>query len=336
MRAVVLKKTGNADVLKITNVEKPKIKEHDVLIRVAYSGINYADLLSRQGLYSWSPKRPYILGLEVSGTIEQVGASVKSFIPGDEVVVGTQSGGYAEYIAMNENFVLRKPNHLNMKEAATYPVNFFTAWVTIVEMGRLKEGEKILVQSAAGGVGTAAVTIGSKLGHKVFGTTGSPHKEQIIKKLGGIPLSYDNFDDKLRETETFPEFILEMMGGEVFNRSLDILSPLGKLVSIGATSIQVNKFNPISVYNALKSIPSVKYKNLLRSGKGFFAVHVGYLLNKPDVLRPMWEQMNEFTEKHKLRPIIEDSAVFSLETASEAHKYIHSRKNIGKVLLKVN
>ncbi len=332
MKAILLKKYGKPDILKVSEVDPPTIGSHDLLVKIHYAGVNYADLLSRQGLYSWAPKLPYILGLEASGIVEKVGNQVTKFKVGDRVIVGKNSGGYAEYISVHEDFALSPPSNYDLKESASFVATFFTAWLSLTEMARVRAGEVLLVHSGAGGVGTAAIKLGKALGLKVYATTGSPHKMKLIEELGAIPLSYSNFDVKLDEK---PEIILETMGGEVFRKSMAILAPMGRLVSIGGTSIQVNKLNPISLFKAWRALPRVAFKDLLRNSKGFMALHVGYLRKFPERIREPWEKLVALVEEQDIRPTIDPEGIFPLENAADAHRYIHARKNRGKVLLKI-
>lgn len=332
MKAVVLKKYGKPNVLSISEVEEPRIGPNDLLVKVHYAGVNYADLLSRQGLYSWAPKLPYILGLEASGTVEKVGESVSKFKVGDRVIVANNSGGYAEYISIHEDFALPLPETYDLKEGAAFVATFFTAWLSLTEMARVRKGEVLLVQSGAGGVGTAAIKLGRALGLTVYATTGSPHKQNLLKELGAIPLTYDNFDT---EMDLQPDTILETMGGDVFKRSMKILAPMGRLISIGGTSIQVNKWNPFSLYRAWRSLPRVSFKDLLRNSKGFMGIHVGYLRRFPDRILEPWNQLKKLVEEQDIKPVIDPNGIFPLERASDAHQYIHERKNQGKVILKI-
>ncbi len=328
MKAIVLSKCGSPDVLQISEVPDPHPTANELLVKIHYSGVNYADLLSRQCRYSWAPKLPYILGLEASGEVIEKGKDVRNFEVGDRVILGVQSGGYAQYITIQESLALPMPNHFNFQEGASFLATYFTAWIAMTEMARVREKEVMLVHSGAGGVGTAAIQLGNALGLDVHATTGSEHKRQKIKNLGAEPYSYDDFDQKM---PVKPNFILETMGGDVFKRSMKILAPMGRLVSIGATGIQYSKKNPISLFKAWRAIPRVSFRDLLRNSKGFMGLHVGYLRKYPEIIRPAWEKLKALVEEKDIHPVIHK--VFPLSDASKAHSFIHARKNIGKVIL---
>jgi NADPH2:quinone reductase len=331
MKAIVLKKSGGPDSLIVSDVEKPQPTNHEVLVKIHYCGINYADILSRKGLYSWAPKKPYIMGLEAAGEVIELGSAVKGISIGDRVAYGGQSGGYAEYICVSEYNVLSVPNIYSWQEIAAFGVTFFTAWIAMHEMARVRKGETMLVHSAAGGVGTAALQLGQAHEMRVFGTASQPHKREKIEELGATAFSYEDFDTRLKELDINPNCVLETVGGDVYRRSFESLAPLGRIVLIGASSIKVNKWNPLSWYRALKALPTTKMSQVLRRSRGFMGVHLGYLLAKPEILKPAWNEMLEVIDQFNLKPEIDQ--VFPMSQVGQAHEWIDTRQNIGKVLL---
>jgi NADPH2:quinone reductase len=333
MKAVVLDKTGKPDVLKVTDVDKPTIDENQVLVKVKYSGINYADLLSRQGLYSWSPKRPYIMGLEAVGEIVEIGSTVTDKSIGDRVLVGKQHGGYAEYIVTDSIYALPIPDEYSFEEAVSFGVVWFTAWVGLYEMARVRKGETLLVHAAAGGVGIGAVKLGLALGMKVYGTASTEEKRNVIREMGAIPLKYEDFDQELNNIGDQPDCIIETIGGDVYKRGFDILAPMGRIVLIGASGIQVNKWNPLSLYRAWKALPRARMSQVLRRSRAFMGLHIGYMMNDPDRLLPSWQKMLSIMIENKLKPVFREEQVYPLSRVSEAHQFMHDRKNIGKILL---
>lgn len=330
MRAIVLNKYGGPEVLKVTDIPEPTINQDEVKIKIKYSGINYADILSRKGMYSWAPKTPYTLGLEATGEIVEVGSAVQDLKNGQRVIIGQRSGGYAEYMKVQQDFVLPAPDYLTWEECGGFGVNFFTAWVAMHEMARVRRGERALIQAGAGGVGTAAIQLAKAFDMDVYATS-SPHKKHIVEGYGAQHLNYENFHEKLLDAK--PDYVLESIGGDVFKRSFDILAPLGRLVTIGGTAIKVNKRNPFSLLKAYRQLPKANIRDVLRRSRGFMGLHVGYLLRNPDILRPMWKEMLHTCEEYSLRPIVEDQAIFPMSKAGVAHEYMSNRKNIGKVLL---
>ena len=331
MKAVILEKFGSLEVLKVTEVPEPTGGSKDVLVRIKYAGVNYADILSRQGLYNWTGKLPYILGLESSGIVEKVGSEVQKTKVGDRVVVPAKSGNYAELISIPEDRLLPAPEGLSFEEAACLCGSWVTAWTALFEMARVRSGEVALIQSGAGSVGSAAIQLAVSLGMQVYGTTSTPNKMDYIKELGATPLSYDDFD-KILEKSNKPDFILESVGGKVHSRSLNILAPLGRMVTIGASSIKVNKINPFSWYNAWKNLPRVKISDL--HSQAYMTLHIGFLLeDHRDKLVPIWTRMTQYMIEHNLKPIVKPECIFPMSEVRKAHRLIEERKNISKILL---
>ncbi len=331
MKAVVLHKTGGIDVLKISEVPQPEVGPDDCLIKIKYAAVNYADILSRQGIYNWQAKRPYILGLESSGTVEKIGNKVTKFKPGDKVVIGSKAGNYAEYISKNQNDILSAPDGFTFEQLACLCGNWLTAWAAFVEMARVREQEIALIQSGAGGVGTAAIQLAIAHHMKVYATASSVEKRDYIHSLGARALEYKNFDEVLRN-ENLPDVILEMVGGEVHRRSLTVLAPLGRMVSIGASGIKINKLNPFAWYRAWRDFPKISRGEL--NSQAYMTLHIGFLLeDHRDTIEPMWSNMISFMQKNNLRPIVQKNCVYPMSQVGLVHKLIDERKNIGRLLL---
>ncbi len=223
MRAINHKRIGGPSVLKITEVPDPDAGKGEVLVKLSYAGINFAEILSRKGLYGWAPKRPYILGMEGSGIIEKVGEGVDPSRIGEKVVVGVQHGCYAEKIALPAAQALPVLPYLSMEENAALLVNYMTAWVALIESVKLQKNESVLVTAAAGGVGTAAVQIASKYGCPTYGMVGSIEKIDLVKKLGATEVfnyRQKNWIEEFEEKIGKVDVVLEMVGGEVNRQSL--------------------------------------------------------------------------------------------------------------------
>jgi NADPH2:quinone reductase len=316
----------------VSEVEDPIVKDNQVLVRTKYAGVNYADLLARQGLYSWSTKRPYILGFEASGIVEEVGKNVSQIAVGDKVIAAAQNGGYAELTAVDEKLALHYPDHFNFKEAAAYIATWGTAWIALYEMARVRSGERLLVQAAAGGVGTSAVLLGQALGMEVFGTASTQEKRDFIETLGATALTYENFDIDLIDKP--PNCVIETIGGDVYKRSNICLAPMGRIVLVGGSGIQVNKWNPLSWYKAWRALPRTNIGKVIKYSKAFMGLHIGRLIPLLDQMQPSLTKLNQIVTENGFKPIIKDDQIFSLDQVSAAHQFIHDRKNIGKVLLK--
>lgn len=337
MKAIVLNKTGGPELLVPSEVQEPIPGRGEVCIKINYAGINYAEILSRKGLYGWAGKRPYILGMEASGVIDELGAGVSKFKIGQKVIVGTKSGTYAEKIVVPEERVTTVLENYTMEENASFLVNYMTAWVLLVKMAKITSGDKVLITAAAGGVGTAAVQIAARYGCRVYGMAGSEEKIKLIKSLNATE-GYNYCDQdcfkRLVEDTGGVDVVLEMVGGQVFKKSLDIVNPFGRVVVAGFASLDLKKWNPLSWIQTWQDIPRVKVGDLARKSIAVMSSHLGYLLEEePQQMEDILSDLKEFVLKHNIKPII--GKVFQFEDASLAHRHIESRQSVGKVLLKI-
>ena len=336
MKAILLKKPGRPDSLKISEMADPQPGDGEVLVRLSYSGINYAEILSRKGLYGWAVKRPYILGMEGAGTIEAVGKGVSTERTGETVMVGTQFGCYADRIAVPANQAIPAVPGYDMSENAAFLVNYMTAWVSLFTLAKLQPGEKVLITAAAGGVGTAAVQLALKQGCQVFGMAGSPHKISFLESLGATAINYReaHWFDRLREKSGGVNVILEMVGGDIYYQSLKLLNPLGRLVIAGFASMNLKKWNPLSWWKTWREMPRVNIMDLAHRSGSVMATHLGYLLKDPDRMLAIYRQLQHFVVLNNIRPVIDQT--FPLASVADAHRRIESRRSIGKVLLEIS
>ncbi|HEX2271062.1 MAG TPA: zinc-binding dehydrogenase, partial [Pyrinomonadaceae bacterium] len=183
MRQIVTTGTGGIDVLKVQQKPDPTPREDQVIIRVRAAGLNFADILSRQGLYPDSPPKPCVMGYEVSGVVEAIGKGVNSSFEGKTVAALTRFGGQSELVAVKATQIFEKPKKLTFEQAAAIPVNYLTAYALLVVMGSLHAGESVLIHNAGGGVGLAAIDIAKKIGAVTYGTA-SPGKHKFLAERG--------------------------------------------------------------------------------------------------------------------------------------------------------
>lgn len=337
MRAIELKKYGGPEVLVPAVVRDPAPDRGEVLIRTSFAGLNYAEILSRKGLYGWAPKLPYVLGMECSGVIEEVGEGVDPSRIGQRVMAGAKCGAYAEKITVLERNALPLIEGFGMEDGASFLVNYMTAWVSLFNMAKVQAGEKVLITAAAGGVGTAAVQLASRAGCEVYGMAGSARKIDLIKSLGAREgFNYRNsdcFKDLLAHSGGV-DVVLEMVGGAVFRRSLQVLNPFGRIVVAGFASLDLNKWNPLSWIKTWRDIPRAHVGELAQRSIAVMSSHLGYLLERePEKMEQVYTGLKHFVLEHDVKPVI--GKVFPFNQASDAHEYIESRKSTGKVLLRI-
>ena len=320
MRAIEVTSYGDSEAIEPTERERPEPGAGEVRIAVAAAGINFADIMQRRGHYHGGPAAPFVPGLEVAGTIDAVGDGVGREV-GETVVTMVDNGGYAEYALADAAGLLPVPDGLSMAEAAGFPVQFLTARNCLHGWGELSEGESVLIHAAAGGVGTAAVQLAREAGAEIFGTASTAEKLDRAAQLGcDHPINYEEEDFVATveaETDHGVDLVLDGVGGETTEQSLDALAQFGRMV----------------VYGAASGTPG-----RLRTDSLLFGNYriVGYHLGRAIQLRPM-EVLGAVPELAEMLAAgdleVQFDRAFDLANAAQAHEYIESRQSIGKVVL---
>jgi len=321
MKAIRIYQFGpSEDVLQYEDVSVPEPKAGEVLIKVEAASLNRADLSLRKGAYRISPDQlPVIPGRECAGTIEKLGANVSDFKTGQRVVGYPSLGGYAQYAVAKSSEVRPVPDAVTFAQAAALPTAFLTAWFGLKTDGALKAGEWLLVQGGSSGVGTAAIQIAKNWGAKVIATTGSEEKARRLRQLGAdvtIDVSQNDFlPEVMRATNNRGvDVVLEMIGGEVYQKSLQALAPGGRLVSIGGA------------FGAIPDSPPALDEG--RKATRFSITN--YLNAKPEDLKALDEILKLVAEK-KFQVAIGKS--FPLAETRAAQRYLEGRDHFGKVML---
>ena len=321
MNAVEIAAPGDADQLQMTRRPVPVPRHDEILIRVAYAGVNRPDVLQRQGSYAPPPNASDLPGLEASGEIVGMGAGVTRWKKGETVCALLPGGGYAEYVACHADHALRVPAGLSLREAACLPETAFTVWSNVVTRGGLRGGERFLVHGGTSGIGMMAIQIARALGARVFATAGSDRKCAAIEPLGATAINYRNEDfTKRLAPEGGADLILDMVGGSYIPRNIKALANDGRLVMI-----------------AFLEGPKVELN--------FAQIMVKRLTVTGSTLRPQSDVAKaEIAEalRKQLWPLIVGGAIkvsidseFALDAAAEAHRRMESSDHIGKIVLKV-
>ncbi|UVE49228.1 NADPH:quinone oxidoreductase family protein [Haloferax larsenii] len=321
MKSIVVTEYGRSDTLDVRETETPDPGPGEVRIAVEAAGINFADIMQRRGHYRDGPTPPYTPGLEAAGTIDAVGEGVEREV-GERVVAMTGTGAYAEYVTAPANALFDVPESISFAEAAGFPVQFLTAHNCLHEWGGLEDGEQVLIHAAAGGVGTAAVQLADLAGAETFGTASTEEKLDLATDLGlDHPIQYteEDFRDVVAD-ETDGEgldLVLDGVGGETFQHSLDALSDFGRVVTYGAASGEVAEADTT---------------RLLFENKSVIGFHLGNAMQKrPQSVLGAVPELSELLASGELDVIVGET--FALEDAAEAHQYIEDRKSSGKVVL---
>lgn len=336
MRQIVMTKAGDVSVLEIQQVEEPLPGRGEVKIVVRSAGINFADIMARRGIYPDAPKKPCVVGYEVSGIIESVGEGVDPSLMGKPVIAGAQFGGYSEKLITPAFFVFPKPDSLSFEQAAGIPVNYLTAYQLLVVMGGLKQGEKLLIHNAGGGVGLAALEIAKHSGAVTFGTASSWKHEFLKEKGYDYVLDYRSQDwrqeiKKLTEGKGI-EVIIDSIGGRNTWKSYRALSKTGRLGLFGLSSATQTRMS--AKFNLVKTVlqmPRFHPVRLMNANKGIFGVNIGHMWGDGEKMRPWMLEILKGVEEGWIKPHVDKT--FPFAEVAEAHRYIEERRNIGKVVL---
>ena len=336
MRQIVMTKAGGVEVLKIHEVDEPRPSKGEVKIDVKAAGINFADIMARKGIYPDAPKKPCVVGYEVSGSIESVGEGVDLSSVGDPVIAVMRFGGYSEKVITPFSYVFKKPESLSYEQAAAIPVNYMTAYQLLVVMGGLKQNERLLIHNAGSGVGIAALDIAKNIGAITYGTA-SAHKHAFLMERGFIDVldyrTHDWLEDvpKMTENHGF-DLIIDPIGGKNTGKSYRALARTGRLGLFGLSTATQTRFSvKFNLVRTVMRMPRFHPVRLMNANKGIFGVNIGHMWGIEEKLRPWMMTIMKGVEDGWINPHVD--RVFPLEEVAEAHTYIEERRNIGKVIL---
>jgi NADPH:quinone reductase-like Zn-dependent oxidoreductase len=341
VKALVQMGNGGSDVLQVQERPDPPVGPGEVRIAVKAAGINFADTMARLGLYPDAPKPPCVMGYEVCGEVEGLGEGVSDLAVGDRVMAGTRFGGQAELVTVPAGQVLPLPDRLSFEQGAAFPVNYGTAYAALIIMGSLREGDRVLIHAAGGGVGIAATQIARNVGAEIFGTA-SPAKHEAIRAQGvthTIDYRSQDFEaEAMRITGgEGVDLIIDALGPTSFRKDYRLLRSGGRLVMYGLS--EVTKESGRDIPAALKSlakmpwatIPWWKSLALMNENKGVFGLNMLKWWEREGSLDRATEPLMADLEAGRLEPVVAEA--FPFERAGEAHEFIAQRRNVGKVVL---
>jgi len=322
MQAIEITAPGGPDVLQMTTRDMPVAGPLDVVIKVAYAGVNRPDALQRAGAYAPPPTASDLPGLEASGEVVSVGSGVSDWAVGDQVCALLPGGGYAEYVATPAAHCLPIPENMDMKSAACLPETYFTVWSNVFMRGGLQAGEKFLVHGGSSGIGTTAIQLGRVFGARVFTTAGSDEKCKICTDLGAeqaINYRDADFVDVLKAAGG-ADLILDMVGGDYIARNIAAMANDARLVQIAFLGGPVAKMNfaPIMV------------KRLTLTGS---TLRPQSDLAKARIADELRAKVWPLLATGRIAPVMDSE--FPLADAAAAHARIESSGHIGKIVLKV-
>lgn len=322
MRAIEISEPGGPEVLRLAPRPVPEAGHGQVVIKVAYAGVNRPDALQRAGAYNPPPGASDLPGLEASGEVVALGAGVTGFEVGDSVCALLPGGGYAEYVATPAAHCLPIPEGLSLKQAACLPETCFTVWSNVFTRGGLTAGERFLVHGGSSGIGTTAIQMAKALGARVFATAGSEEKCQACRDLGAeraINYRDEDFVEVIRG-EGGADLILDMVGGDYIPRNIKSLADDGRLVQIAFLSGPKVALNFAQIMTRRLTVTG----STLRPQSD---------LAKARIAQDLREVVWPLIEAGKLTPVMDSE--FALEEAAAAHARMESSGHIGKIVLKV-
>jgi len=322
MRVIEITKAGDPSVLKPATRSVPDPKYGDVLIKIAFAGVNRPDALQRAGLYNPPPTASDLPGLEASGTIVRVGEGVSNLKEGDEVCALLPGGGYAEYATTPAAHCLPVPKGVSLKEAACLPETYFTVWSNVFQRGGLQAGERFLVHGGSSGIGTTAIQLASVFGARVFATAGSQAKCDACSALGAeVALNYkdQDFVEVMRQ-ECGANLILDMVGGSYIDRNIKALADDGRLVQIAFLQGPKAEIN----------FAQMMTRRLTLTGS---TLRPQSDLAKARIADSLKETVWPLLDAGRIHPVMDST--FALEDADQAHMRMESSTHIGKIVLEI-
>jgi len=332
LKAFVVDKYKKKGALRLANVPEPELQDNDVLVRIQATAVNLLDSKVRDGEFKLLlPYRPpFVLGHDVGGTVVRTGSKVKAFKTGDAVYARPRDhriGTFAEFIAINEADVALKPKNLNMTEAASIPLVGLTAWQALVEVGKVKPGQKVFIQAGSGGVGTFAIQLAKHLGATVATTTSAKNAD-LVRNLGAdVVIDYEKQD--FETVLSGYDLVLNSQHPKTLEKSLRVLKPGGHLISISgppdpafAEEFRLNPF--------LKLVMRLLSRRVRKKAKGL-GVRYSFLF-----MCAQGKQLSEITsliESGVIRPVVDK--VFPFDKTGDALAYVETGRAKGKVVITV-
>jgi NADPH:quinone reductase-like Zn-dependent oxidoreductase len=336
MRQIWITRRGGPEVLQVREAADPVPGEGEVRIRVAAAGVNFADVLARMGLYPDAPLLPTVVGYEVAGTVDAVGAGVQGFHEGDRVAALTRFGGYADVVCVPAVQAFPIAPALSFQKAAAIPVNYLTAWIMLVHLGCVRAGDRVLVHAVAGGVGQAAVQICRWRGAEVVGTA-SASKHARLRELGVahcIDYRTQDFEAEVRRLygKAGVDVALDAVGGDSFRKSYRCLGPLGRMYVFGVSSFAPGRTRSVvAALRGLASMPRFSPIALMNGNRGVHGVNLGHLWHRGELLNQMLGEIVALVDDGTFDPVVDQT--FPFDRAGDAHARLQDRQNFGKVLL---
>jgi NADPH:quinone reductase-like Zn-dependent oxidoreductase len=342
VRAVVITRHGPPEVLQVAERPDPPVGPGEVRVAVKAAGINFADTLARIGLYPDAPKPPCVVGYEVAGEVESVGEGVESHEVGDRVIAGSRFNGQAELVTVPEVQVFPLPERLSFEQGAAFPVNYGTAYAALIVMGGLREGDRVLIHAAAGGVGISATQVARGVGAEIYGTASAAKHDAIREQGVAHPIDYrtQDFETEVRRITDGEgvDVIMDALGPTSFRKDYRLLRPGGRLIMYGLSEVQsgtgrrdIGAAIRSLVRMPMATMPWWKSLSVMNENKGVFGLNMLHWWDREGSIDRLVEPLTAGLEKGELEPVVAEA--FPFDRAPDAHRMIEERRNVGKVVL---
>jgi len=336
MKRIEYIKHGAPKVLQVRDFTIALPQEDQIQIKTSFSGINFADIMTRMGLYPGAPKPPHSIGAEASGVIEKIGDAVQNFKVGDPVMTFSFFEGYSSHINVKEDLAFKIPDGFTLSEGAAFPLVYMTAYMMMFDLGNLRKGEMFFIQGAGGGVGTAAIQLAKSVGAKVIGTS-SEWKHEKLKNMGVdlcIDYNKENVRQKIMEyTNGYGvDLIIDPVGGKQWSESYKTLAPMGKLIVYGNQNLVRGETRSLIAFiKEYFNMPKFKPFEMIGNNKSVMGYHLGRLKGAEHKMKRSMLGLQAMINDGGIKPVID--SIFPFDEANKAHQHIQDRKNFGKVLL---
>jgi len=338
MRQIWIPKRGEPEVLELREAPDPEPGPGEVRVRVQAAGVNFADLMMRLGIYPDAPALPAVPGYEVAGVVDAIGDGAPAEMSGADVVALCRFGGYSDVICLPATQVWRRPPEVTIAAAAALPVNYLTAYQMLGVMTPVVAGETVLIHSAAGGVGQAALQIARQRGARVLASA-SPGKHVYLREQGAEAVFDSRAKSFAREVRAATDgkgcdIVLEPRHGRWIMESYRSLAKCGRLVLFGfASAASGPRASRLSVLATLIRVPWLQINpiRLMNDNRSVAGVNLGHMWDQSDRLASWMHELLGGMIRGELAPRVH--RVFPFDKAAEAHRFLHDRRNVGKVLL---
>ena len=337
MKAIYITQYGNSNkAFDIRETEIPSPGPLEVCIRVISSGLNFADVVARRGLYQDAPPNPAVIGYDVAGYIHAVGSDVIDFEIGQKVVALTRFGGYAEYAKTDISGLAVISNNLPAVKASALATQYCTAYYGAMECTNLFKGNRVLIHAAAGGVGTAITQLAKLKGCEVIGLTSKEEKIAYLTDNGvdySINISKGDYIDQIQKiSENKMDVIFNSVGGKTYKKDMGILDKGGKMLLYGVADRLKNGKGMLGTVNLLLKFGLMTPIQLMMSSQSIIGINMLRIADhKPEVLKRCLEKVVEMTERGSLNP--REGGVFKIDDIGKAHAFLESRNSMGKIIV---